>query len=201
VTVTGDAERDLAQLVAMVGALDRFLDDPVPYRDVAVTWPRGGTQPVTMSLGVIVDLSAALDRHRDVLVAGDDAAFDAAVATWHRVRSARQAAYGEKLRHELRSQIDTWRWYVDDLARGEGSAGESYPSAVDRRRRIAQLLAEAATVGADVRQARDSIAALDETLRRRFRRGAFVGPREEAALFPPDAYWWLYGRPAEEDEP
>lgn len=194
-TVTDDPGRNLAQFVAMVGELDRYLELGKPYRGVVADWPGGGRQTVTLSLGVVRDLVTALERDAERLVPAERADFEAARERLRAVRSARREAYGAMLRHELRSQLDSWRWFVDDCARDEDAAADRYPREVATRLRIEGLLEEAATVDADAADAQARATSLDDALRRHFASGAYCGPSGQAAHYGPERYWWLYGRP------
>jgi hypothetical protein len=100
------------------------------------------------------------------------------------------------LRHELRSQVDSWRWFVDDCARDEDACADRYPREVATRLRIEGLLDEAAAVGADTADGRARAVSLDDTLRRHFAAGPYCGPSGQASRYGAERYWWLYGRPA-----
>jgi hypothetical protein len=195
VTVTGDPARDLAQLVAMVDGLEEYLEQGHPYRPVVADWPGGGRQTVTLSIGTIRELLAALERDAERLAPAERAALETARETLRAVQSQRRLAYIAMLQHELRSQLDSWRWFVEDWSREEDPAAGRYAREVATRLRVEGLMDEADAVGADIREARGRAAASDDALAAHFEPGDYCGPHDQAPRYARERYWWLYGHP------
>jgi hypothetical protein len=173
--------------------LDRYLDVGRPYRPIEVPLASGASEPGTVSIGLALEMFGELDRRRTGLQPGQSRRLARIAALWDRARSARGGDYERMLRHELKSQLDTWGWYLDDCARGGSERADDYPHEVTARRRIQALLDEASANHLDVGRERARTAGLDGALRAMFVSGPFAGPPTEAARRPADVYWWLYG--------
>jgi hypothetical protein len=108
--------------------------------------------------------------------------------------------YQAKLARDLRSRLDTWAWYLDDCqAQGE-SATVHYARQVETRVKIELLLDEATQVKLDVQEERQRLRTLDQRLRADFNPGQFCWLEALAAGFPPERFWYLWGRPVERQE-
>lgn len=105
--------------------------------------------------------------------------------------------YQSKLARELRSRLDVWAWYLDDVKQQGESAIAHYPWQVETRAKIDLLLDEAREVRLEVDESRRGRAALDQRLRGAFTKGEFCWPDELAPGFPKDRFWYLYGSPQE----
>jgi len=127
---------------------------------------------------------------RDVLRAANDA-FDATVRE-HVVRfeGRAQAEVGDRLRE--------WTHYLRDLAGSKRLASDlkQYAYEADTRVVILELIeilsAPPYRLPAHIP---DDLAAVDRRLRARWEPGAFIWDPVWQAAYPPDVYWWLYGRP------
>jgi hypothetical protein len=106
--------------------------------------------------------------------------------------------YQTKLARELRSRLDTWVWYLDDVKQQGERAIAHYPRQVETRVKIDLLLDEAAEVGLEVGESRQRLTGLDERLGAQFIVGEFCWIEELAPGFSPERFWYLYGQPREE---
>lgn len=194
-TATRDAHDNARQLAAMAEHLDRLLDSESPYREVVVEEVGGGSRVATMSVGLILDLLAALKGQEEQLTEEEREALREARSWIRTLRRARRDAYVGHLQTELKGQIDAWRWFLEDCAAGERTCAEAYPGEARKRTRIQQLLDEAETLNVDVGEQAMRVRGLDRTLRGMFQPGDYVGPEGREEVFPEDEHWWLYGTP------
>ncbi|MFN2251781.1 MAG: hypothetical protein ACK2UL_07675 [Anaerolineae bacterium] len=188
---------DLARFEAMLEVFERYLDGTELYRKVPVDLPDGGHEIATMSVGVMLDLAEALWSASGSASDEESAAISAAFARFTHERDENAAAYEEKLKRELRSNLDAWGYYIEDCKDGEATCADDFPSEVRKRMRITGLLAEAERRGFDVAAERARVAQLDADLRDLFVEDAavFHGPEGQAARYPATGFWWLYGCP------
>ncbi len=159
-----------------------------PLRPFSATFP-------AFSLGGLLESLRRLEALRDALPPRAQAEVEALRAQLDRVRERHRARYQRKLERELSSRLDTWAWYLEDYAQRPEEVTPSYPAQVPIRLKIELLLEEAERLGMDVGNARNRIRALDQALRRHWRPGPFLWEEPLQAAFPPDRFWWLYGRP------
>jgi ubiquinone biosynthesis protein UbiJ len=106
--------------------------------------------------------------------------------------------YQAKLARELRSRLDTWAWYLDDVKQQGERAIVHYPREVETRVKIELLMDEAAEVGLEVDEGRQRLTGLDERLGAQFIVGEFCWIEELAPGFPAERFWYLYGQPQPE---
>ncbi len=118
--------------------------------------------------GEIVQLTQALDEIR----------------RQHRVR------WEEKASRELETRLRMWRNFLDDYRGNPAEYAPSYPYEVRLRVMIA-LLQEALPPIVHVDEA---VRGLDALLRAVFQPGDFVWEAELQTAFPPEPFWYLYGR-------
>lgn len=196
-TVLEDPGANLLQLEAMAESFDAYLDQGSPYREVAVGDPEDGARVMTMSIGLVLDLLEALERREDELGPARRERLADARRTIRALRHGRPKDYERLLLREIKSQLDAWRWYLEDCERGARGCRDVYGSESRKRTRIQQLLAEAEAVGADAAEARHRVARLDQQLRGLLQPGPFAGPAGTEARYPKASHWWLYGRPAQ----
>lgn len=185
-------ETTLAVTQAMASELTDYLMGDNLYRQLIVKTPSGTKQP-KMTLGALLENVQALRSAESQLTAAQRAAL---AGIEDKVALDRRAFAGQwqaLLRRELRSLLDSWKWYLDDVGR-DPAARENYASEAHLRTRVEVVMAELAgdsSLGGEQQQ----LGALDSRLREMLRSGAYVGPRGEETRFPADRFWWLYGRP------
>lgn len=102
-------------------------------------------------------------------------------------------AWERKASAELRSRLNLWRGYLSDLE-GRPGLGSSYPQEV-RNRAIAVDLLDAAGNQPEIKTLSASLDAVDSRLREYFQPGVFVWEQVPESAFPPEPFWFLYGRP------
>ncbi len=189
-----DPEINLAFLAAMIDHFKRFLtsDDLVRQLIMPVA---GRNVRSTMSLGLVLQLIDALERERTALPPRLRGELSDLVGRFEAIRDRHAVAYGDRLRRELKSHLDSWHWFLEACERGEESCFEDYRSEVWIRTRIHQLLAHGGDLGLDLDEAEHRLAVLDAKLRAVFRSGDYSGTRGDEATHPREVYWWLYGHP------
>jgi hypothetical protein len=110
------------------------------------------------------------------------------------IRRKWRVAWERKSVAELRSRVNLWRAYLQELAELPEEA-QAYAHEV-RNRALADYLLGAAGNQSEARPFRDALEALDSRLRAVFDAGDFVWDSELAPVFPADTHWYLYGRPS-----
>ena len=111
-----------------------------------------------------------------------------------RVRSARSSQYFKKLARELKSYVDSWRWFLQNCWDGDSRCINDYAQEVSTRLRIESLLEEGKGEAA-LEEGRQRVRELDERLRSIWEPGPFLLDPALADRYPRDRFWWLYGRP------
>lgn len=104
-----------------------------------------------------------------------------------------RVAWERKVIAELQSRLNLWRGYLSDLE-GRPGLGSSYPQEV-RNRAIAVDLKEAAGYQPEMKSLAASWEAIDARFRLNFEPGSFIWESNLEPAFPPEEFWFLYGRP------
>lgn len=189
-------ETTLTIAQAMADELTDYLMSDRLYRQMIVKTPSGARQP-KMTLGALLEAIEELHWNEADLTPAQRSQLGAIEEQIAVARGAFHEQWQAHLRRELKSLMDSWRWYLDDAGRDPG-ARENYPSEAHIRTRIdlvMRALQDDPTIGNDRRELND----MDTRLRAMLRSGNYVGPRGEERRYPADRAWWLYGRPANAD--
>lgn len=179
---------------AMVKEFEEYLlADPV-YRQLMVATSAGDRMP-KMSAGSLLetlhDLAYAEKTGR--LTPEQAHRLAELTSTVERLAHRYELAYRQKLTRELKSQIDSWRWFLQDCLDDRLRCRDEYPFEVRIRNRI-ELLVDTLNDHAPADQLA-RLRKLDRDLRGIFASGEFVLDRGLRDRYPSDRYWWLYGRP------
>ena len=177
-----DAESSLSSLEEAVDEIEGYL------LSKDIIWAR--SRRPSLSIGLI---SLNLRWLRPTLKAQDQARLQAVESKLTAVRDRWRVAWERKATAELRSRLNLWRGYLDDLE-GRPGLGSSYPQEV-RNRAMAVDLLDAAGNQPEIKTLTASLDAIDGRLRKGFRPGAFVWEQVPESAFPSEPFWYLYGRP------
>ncbi|MEZ4769870.1 MAG: hypothetical protein R2844_15740 [Caldilineales bacterium] len=185
-------ETTLAVTQAMADELADYLMGDRLYRQVMVQTPDGFKQP-KMTIGALLENLQALQWQRDALSDAQRAALADIVDQVDINRSTFSDSWQALLRRELKALLDSWKWYLDDVARDE-TARENYASEARVRTRI-DLVQRALAGDPQVAGERTELRALDMRLKEMMQPGEYVGPPGEQTHYPRGEAWWLYGAP------
>jgi hypothetical protein len=103
--------------------------------------------------------------------------------------------YEDKLARELRSRLDAWAWYLDDIRKQGESAIVHYARQVETRVKADLLIEEAGDIRLGVEESQARQLALDQRLSTVFSVGEFCWLEQLAPGFSPDRFWYLWGQP------
>lgn len=185
-------ETTLAITEAMVDELTDYLMGGKLYRQVMVQTPDGFKQP-KMTIGALLENIETLQWQRNALNAEQQAALESIAGRVDIGRRAFSDSWEALLRRELKALLDSWKWYLDDVARDE-KARENYANESRIRTRI-DLVQRALAGDPQVSAERRELGELDERLKGMMQPGDYVGPAGGQAHYPRGEAWWLYGAP------
>jgi len=183
-----DPEFQLRVLESAVGELERYLlSSEIFWRmSGAANLPNltlGGLDLARRALlGSIGELDPAAQRRARTAIEQIDA-----------FRQQWRVAWERKAAGELKVRLNQWRAYLQDLAELIGEA-DRYPQEV-RARAMAAYLLEESVHQPESGELRMTLEALDAKLRASFAAGRFVWDPSLKPAYPPEKYWFLYGRP------
>lgn len=185
------ADYDLAVLSSMVNRLQDYLEDDRLFKTITAYTPEG-ERLLKMTIGGILQrLEELREQPLDPEQADELAELQ---REFERGRERNRDLYFKKLGRELKSYLDSWRWFLQNCWDGDNKCIAEYPQEVGTRLRIESLLEEGNGHPA-LQEGRRRVEELDARLRSNWVAGEFVLADELADRYPRDRYWWLYGRP------
>ncbi|HLF25561.1 MAG TPA: hypothetical protein VJG32_04445 [Anaerolineae bacterium] len=185
-----DADFEMTVARAMLAELEAYLKADVTYWQTAPN-ALGDRMPKLTIGGLLEALIQAQ--------AAGAAEAQSMRATLELIRMQNLDRYLAHAEQETRSRLDAWNWYLDDYARKPGEVADYYPNEVHARLK-AELLLNELEPKQRGRPERERAHVLDERLRLAFTPGALVWDERLKPFFPPDRYWWLYGRLPEPED-
>lgn len=181
-------EAQLAWFTTALDELKPFLQSDDVFRPLHHA-PAGMRQD--LSLGLLLLTADSLSARAEELSEADRAVLAEADRRWEAERVSQASAVARKAEAELRSRINLWRAYVQDL---EEKPKEAASYAVEvRHRAIVERLQEVLG-GRTEDRLRHRLAELDSRLRGSWTPGPFVWDPALEGRYPRSAYWFLYGR-------
>ena len=181
---------DLAIMEAMAALMPTYIASDSLFWNVGV-----GGMP-TLTLG-----GYFMRQHRllalTALLAGDEMMrLQTAVSIVSEAIAPQIIQFEKKANKEVFVRLRQWGEYMKDLQREHGRAVAGYKTAVEARVMVTVLveLLQNKPYQLDDK-AIGQMNAIDQTLRLQWLSGDFVWASEWAQAYPPETYWWLYGRP------
>ncbi len=186
---TVDLDRDATAVRAMAAALDPYLYQDDLYGGLPGALPR-------LTVGGLLMRLHRLRALKDQLTPKQAAALSEAEADFEQARSQWAVHYGRKIKRELASRQDSFKWFLDECDDNPLRCAENYPTEAEKRTILHHLLTEGVARGLDIAEEQRRQVTLDSKLRQRFRAEGFIWDPRAQPAYPKDVFWWLYGRPA-----
>ncbi len=182
----------LLEAAAMADALKRYLERDELFMQLIVHTPEGDRLP-KMTLGGLLEKARYLGWFKEELSGEDLKALNQILDRITDARLRSRDRYARRLGREFKSFLDSWHWYMDDVVEGSADALDRYPQEVRIRDRLDLLEQEGDKVQSHFPL--NKLEEEDRRLRRIWKRGDFIWPEKMKNLYPPERYWWLYGKP------
>ncbi len=186
----------LQEAEAMVGALEEYLLGDKMFKQLIVHTSDGDRLP-EMTLGGLLERVRHLDRFKERLASDEKERLDAVQERIEDARFRHKDRYAHWVEREFKGYLDSWHWYMDDVLDGDSGALDRYPQEVRIRDRLDLLIQEAGKVGVSLPT--EKLEEEDKRLRSVWQKGKFLWIDDLRPFYPPERYWWLYGRPVVED--
>jgi hypothetical protein len=186
-------EYDLGLAEVMLGEFDAYLNSRTLFWPLGHRHPSGGNPYPMLSSGGLLLVLDELRAQEAEMDADQRHRWRGLLERFESTRRARQVAMETKSAAEANSRLNLWRAYIHDIETSE--AGEwGYRNEVRQRVMLARLLDLQGDDG-DVPRIQAALADLDRRLRARFSKGEFVWDERLQAVYSPERFWYLYGRP------
>lgn len=181
--------RDLRILEAMAEGIGAYL------MSESTRWPMARADMPRLTIGGCLMRRDRLLALRDQLSAAEQKQLQAAVKQLEQSLAEKVIRFERRAHQELHARLGEWAGHLRGMKSNMLADIEHFANIVDTR------VVVAATVDAlrqppyklDEQVVRE-LAQLDRHLRRRWQPGEFIWPAVWQPAYPPDTYWYLYGR-------
>ncbi|MDX1616507.1 MAG: hypothetical protein R3300_19510 [Candidatus Promineifilaceae bacterium] len=181
---------DLVVMEAMAAEMDEYL------RSRSLFYPLGRADLPRLTLGGYLMRQHRLVALRDLLSEAEQQRLDDAMAVYRQALVEKVVSFEQRAHEELHARARQWSEYLKELRRPGFSAGDYYPSAVEPRLMIAVLLEKLSMPPYELdERVVEEIRVYDNVLRNHWQPGEFIWFEAWQPAYPPDQFWWLYGRP------
>lgn len=109
-----------------------------------------------------------------------------------RINQKWRMAVDRKAAHEFHARLILWRDYLEELRQNPEQHVDRYAYEVQRRLMLDLLQSHTASIPNPEMKLME---ALDKVLRAILESGPFIWPASCQAAFPPETFWYLYGKP------
>lgn len=178
---------DLKEAKAMVDTL-------VPYIYENDLYGKINLDSARLTPGSILLRLRRLAALRDQMTPSQLAQFEKLNAKNEAVRGEWGVAYGKKMLREAEARLRDLQTYLGECKDDPKLCANAYNPEALRRTLVAEILA-ALPPDVDSTEVRNTAKSVDSGLRRYVREAPFVWDSALQPVYPPETYWWLYGRP------
>ncbi len=183
-------KRDLAILEMMVAEMNAYL------MSEATHWTMEKGDMPKLTVGGCLMRCQRLPGVRDQLTEKAQQRLDKALQTFANALSENVVRFEKRMHQELHARLADWSNYLAHLASRMMADVDYYASVVDTRVVIEAMIAELQKPAYQFdKHILQEVTTLDNNLKGRWQIGAFVWPFVWQPAYPPETYWWLYGRP------
>jgi hypothetical protein len=181
--------QDLSVLAAMAAGMDDYLkSDALFGRMEQEHMPK-------LTLGGYLMRQYRLLILSDLLSESQQAELETAVTQYNTALIEKVVRFETKAHAEMDARIRQFDAYLRDL-RNRQATGINYETAVEPRAMLAALADKLNVAPFRLnRQIPGRIETLDRNLRQHWVPGDFIWPAAWQPAYPPESFWWLYGRP------
>jgi hypothetical protein len=184
------AKRDLAILEVMVAEMNPYL------MSEATHWTMEKGDMPKLTVGGCLMRCRRLPVVRDQLGEKAQQHLDEALQTLADALSQNVVRFEKRMHQELHARLADWSSYLAHMASRMMADVDYYASVVDTRVVIEAMIDELQKPAYQLdKHILQEVTALDHNLKGRWQIGAFVWPDIWQPVYPPETYWWLYGRP------
>ncbi|HEX6386995.1 MAG TPA: hypothetical protein VF177_20215 [Anaerolineae bacterium] len=183
-------ERDLTILEEMVAEIGGYL------MSEATHWIMARGDMPKLTIGGCLMRQHRLSIVRDQLEPAEQVRLDTVLERFEEALKEKVVRFEDKGHQELHARLSEWSGYLRDMTSRMVTEPEYYASVVDTRVVVTALLNKLRLPPYELNpHILDEVDQLDGYLRSRWQSGEFVWPAVWQPAYPPEEYWWLYGRP------
>lgn len=180
---------DLLIVKAMVEELEEYIVKEDLFRTVILRTPRGEVR-VQMTGGDLLTRLHRLNAEKARLTPEQQTQMAWLTTEADRIIYSLKSRFHQRIQREMKSRLDSLRWFLDDVAEDTARARANYPYEIRNRQRVEEIVKR---LGADIpEELAGQLASVDQRLRVLVAGSEFVWDPSLRDVFPPRPYWYLY---------
>lgn len=184
-------EADLAIVEEMAAELEDYIVQDELFRTIVARVPGQGDVKLQMTGGDLLARLYRLNAEKDTLTGEQKAKVEQLSASASTTIYSLKTRFNQRLQREMKSRLDTLRWFLDDMADGQNRGMANYPFEIRNRQAVEEILKQ---LGPDVPEdLRGQLANIDLRLRSFGGGPNFVWDARLKPYYPVSTYWYLYG--------
>ena len=187
--------RDLDELEQMVERLGDYLLGDSMYLSLGGGFFRGVGTP-QMTVGALLLRRRRLIHLRAKLKRADGHRLEGALAKHGKLRREWTLHYEKKLHREAPMRLKVMAGFFRECNENPRDCGGAYPVEALRRTIVQEILSAMGEFGYNKSDTAAAVHLADQALRRLLHAGDFIWSPQLEAVYPREAFWWLYGSPA-----
>ncbi len=182
---------DLKVLAAMAAEMDTYLKQDTLF------WRMKKPGMPMLTIGGYLMRQHRLLTLLDLLDEGEKEQLNTAVSQFNDALEEKVVRFEQKAHTEIDARLRQWQAYLNEAEWEKNPNHNAYPTAVEARLMLTGLVEKLQEdpyqLKSDVPHRIDQ---LDKMLKAHWQTGEFIWYAEWKPAYPPERYWWLYGRPA-----
>lgn len=183
-------QRDLEILEMMVAEIDEYL------MSEATHWMMKKGDMPKLTIGGCLMRCHRLPIVRSQLDVTAQKRLDQAQQSFSDALTEKIVHCEKRMHQELNARLSDWSHYLGHMTSRIATDVEHYANVVDTRVVMAAIIDELQKPAYQFKaRVLEDVTTLDNNLHGRWQIGEFVWPAVWQPAYPPETYWWLYGRP------
>lgn len=183
-------QRDLEILGVMVAEMHAYL------MSEATHWTMEKGDMPKLTIGGCLMRCQRLPLVREQLGTVGQKRLDIALQAFNKALADNVVRFETRMHQELHARLADWSNYLRHMSSRMMADVDYYASVVDTRVVIQAMIAELQKPAYQFdKRILEEVTVLDNNLKGRWQIGEFVWPTVWQVAYPPETYWWLYGRP------
>lgn len=184
------AQQDLEIFAEMVAEMDAYLSSE------ATRWKMKKGDMPKLTIGGCLMRHHRLPVVRSQLGIAAQKRLEIAQQSFTQALADNMVGFENKMHQELHARLSDWSSYLRHMVSRMVADVVYYASVVDVRVVIEAMIDELQKPGYHFdQQILEQVTALDNNLQVRWQIDEFIWPTVWQPCYPPEKYWWLYGRP------
>jgi len=183
---------DLEIAEAFVAELDNYIIKDDLYRTVFVRTGEGEIN-LQMTGGDLLARLHRLQGEADALLADEQRRLATAQHEADRIIHSLKTRFHQRLQREMKTRLDSLRYYLDELDDDRQAAGSNFPFEMRNRQRIEEIVKQ---LGRDATgDLLTQLRQIDNRIRQVGKPSDFTWDARVRRVYPQERYWYLYMRP------